>query len=51
MAAKGDEVELAGLLSAFEAQGHGGILAGVGKAVRAFHPSEQVRWGPRTSLE
>ncbi len=31
VAAEGDEVELVGLLAAFEAVGHGGILTGVGE--------------------
>jgi hypothetical protein len=39
-------VELAGLLSSFEALGHGGILAGVGESgsscARMTHPCDET---------
>jgi len=42
--AEGDEVELAGVMAAFEAQWHGWILAGaVGKAVRASLECPRMR--------
>jgi hypothetical protein len=46
VAAKGDEVELARLLTALETVGHGGILAGVGESGSSFarmtHPCDEA---------